>query len=79
MFYLDPLKDVENDPQKFLVIDQSTADLCLTALIPAENRELWRQEIDELDDAEWAEAEGFLWLAIGQLTAIGDVIDGGGA
>lgn len=68
-FYLIPLEDVETDPDQTLTLSQTTIDLCLTALISAQFRDNWIYDLEELTDAEWATAEGFLTTAIEELTA----------
>lgn len=68
-FYLDQLREVQGQPQKSLTLSQTTIDLCLAALIPAEKRSNWVQDLQSLDDAEWAEAEQYLWRAINELMA----------
>lgn len=69
-FYLLPLQDVENDPAQILTLSQSTIDLCLHALIPAENRELWVDDLQELDDPAWGIAEDLLTRAYRELDGI---------
>ena len=70
MFYLDQFREVVSQPQKTLTLSQSTIDLCLAALIAAEDRENWRQDLQSLDDAEWLEAEKtFLRIAQEELSA----------
>lgn len=79
MFYLDQLRDVQNNPVTPLSLSEPSIILALAGLIPAEKPENWRQDVSILDDTEWAEAEGFLWKAIEELTAVSGIIDGGGA
>lgn len=70
MFYLDQFRAVASQPQKTLTLSQSTIDLCLTALIAAENRDNWVQDLQPLDDVEWLEAEKtFLRIAQEELSA----------
>jgi hypothetical protein len=68
-FYLIPLQDVENDPPVDLTVSQTTIDLCLQALISAEDRFRWREELEELSDTEWEQAVGYLTTAIEELTS----------
>lgn len=69
-FYLLPLEEVETDPiHNGMKLSQTTIDLCLHALIPAENRDLWLRDLLALTDLEWEKAEDFLTLAIDELTA----------
>lgn len=68
-FYLAQFEAVENDPQQVQTLSQSTIDLCLSALILAENRDYWRKDLRELNETQWAKAEDFLTLAIEELTA----------
>lgn len=69
MFYLYQLQDAVSDPDQTLTLSATTIALCLAALIPAEERENWRESLEELSDTEWAEAEGYLTTAIEELTA----------
>lgn len=69
-FYLLPLQDVEDDPAQVLTLSQSTIDLCVHALHPAENRELWINDLQELDDPAWVIAEDFLTKAYRELDGI---------
>lgn len=68
-FYLLPLQDVENNAPKIVLLSQSTIALCNHALIPAENRDLWVNDLQELDDSTWEIAEDFLTLAYNELGA----------
>lgn len=78
-FYLDQLKDVEGDPAQLLLLSPATICLCLTAIIPAERRYNWIQNLTDLDDAEWSEAVAFLSTAWQELRAETALIDGGDA
>ena len=69
-FYLDQLKEVENEPDEDLILSLSTVELCLAALIPAEDRANWVQDLAELDDTEWGEAVEFLKKAIEELSHV---------
>jgi hypothetical protein len=66
MFYLTPLQ--EEAGNKVLSLSATTICLCLTALIPAQERENWIEGLEALSDAEWDEAESYLTLAINELT-----------
>jgi len=68
MFYLAQLTDVENEPKALYNLSASTVCLCLAALIPAENRYNWIEDLEELSDPEWVQAENFLTAAIKELT-----------
>ena len=68
-YYLIPLEDVELDPPKNLSLSQTTIELCLCALIEAEDRSQWIRDLQELTDTEWAKAEGFLTTAIEELSS----------
>lgn len=68
-FYLTQLQDVAAEPQKQLVVSESTICLCLAALIPAQYRSNWIENLEDLSDPEWEEAEDFVTLAINELTA----------
>lgn len=67
-FYLNQLRDVENDADVAANLSATTVALCLAALLPAEERDNWIQDLEPLDDTEWSEAEQFLWTAIEELT-----------
>lgn len=69
-FFLNQLRDVEDDPAPNLALSPATVALCQAALIPAESRSNWQQDLDVLDDDEWTEAEEFLFAAIEELTGI---------
>jgi microcystin-dependent protein len=66
MFYLTPLQ--EEAGNKVLSLSATTICLCLTALIPAQERENWIEDLEALSDAEWDEAEDYLTQAINELT-----------
>lgn len=66
-FYLIPLVDVQSDPPVELTLSQATIDLCLQALIAAEKRSNWSDDLEELSDTEWETAEDFLTTAIEEL------------
>jgi len=69
-FYLDQLRDVKNDDAPNLSLSPATVALCQAALIPAEARGNWSQDLSELDDDEWTEAEEFLFGAIDELSGV---------
>jgi hypothetical protein len=69
-FYLTQLEDVESDPDQTLTLSQTTIDLCLAALIPAQYRTNWEKDLEPLSDTEWAKAEDFLRIAIEELTGV---------
>ncbi|MCB0167737.1 MAG: hypothetical protein KDI79_26155 [Anaerolineae bacterium] len=79
-FYLNHLIDVANDSQQIVTLSPSAIQLCLTALISAQYRHNWVQDLTELDDSEWDQARAFVKTAIDELTQqAGGVIDGGSA
>jgi microcystin-dependent protein len=68
MFYLIPLQEEASQPAKTLALSASTICVCLTALIAADDRFNWSDDLEPLSDDEWVEAEDFLTLAINELT-----------
>lgn len=78
-FYLDQLKDVEAGSAQLLLLSPATICLCLAAIIPAENRYRWVQDLTDLEDSEWAEAVIFLSTAWRELRGQTAQIDGGQA
>lgn len=76
-FYVLPLEEVEQERPNASGISVATSRLCLHALIQAQHPEVWRRDLQELTEAEWEVAEGFVTQAILELEQNAGVIDGG--
>ena len=76
-FYLNQLRDASG--KKLIAISGATVTLCKAALIAAEWRSNWLQDLEPLDDLEWDEAQTAVQTAVDELNADNVGVDGGTA